>query len=417
MSYQRFDPDLYDEHFDDGRPLDNEIDDSPRMLFDQDFELPPAHELPISNEIVGDDEVMVGAEQEAIVRTLERARDNRRPCPPMKAVDPQAPLEPDLLGEAVAAAPGGPYPMAISLIEKHRAAGTPRIVRVDTEADYEAFRTLGSPERTALLQHLIQLEDKVAAHLADPSAHDRDAVVRDLGETAALSDAVEAAEADKKIPLRMPKHFDGLLEGWHQGGMAASTMILPRKDGSRCFVTASERVKKGELEAAKAAVEAGVPAAAIVGYLPAIGASLASADAMKALASGAEDLLRRPEAQGRASFLVRLDPQVSPAIFALAELCCLAQAGQAQAAGEWNQLAAAAPGPVRQAMAEILAALKPQATSLGGEVADFFQGLWAKIRHLFGGGPHKVPAPVLPPPAQKTLPVPAQKALPLRAMA
>lgn len=406
MSYNEFAPRVFDEHDDDGRGLTNEIDDSPRML---------PHRVEQSNisEIVGA-EVMVGLEQEAIVRTLKRARDNRRPCPPMKAVSIDAPFEQDVLGEAVAAASGGPYPMTLSLIEKYRAAGTPRIVRLDTEAEYEAFRTLQSPERTALLSRLVQLEHKVAAHLADPSAHDRADLNADLEDSAMLGEALEWVEAEKLIPLRMPRHFDGLMEQWHEGGMSGSTMILPHEDGGRWFATASESCKKGELEAAKAAAEARVPAAAIVGFLPAIGASLAGADAMKAVASGAAGLLQRPEAKGKSSFLVRLDPQTSPAVFALGELCCLAQAGSPQALAEWQQLAAAAPLPVKQAMGEILAQLKPQAqTSLGGAVGDFFHNLWAKIRHLFGGGQHaqdkELQALAAGPPVR------AQKALPAKA--
>lgn len=381
--YNDFTPSVFDEHDDDGRALDVEL--------------------------IGNTEIL-GAEQEAIVRTIKRCRDNRRSCPPMKAVDLQAPLERDHLGEAIEAAPGGPYPITVSLLEKHRAAGVPRIVQVHTEKDYQAFRDATSPERTALLARLVALEEKVAAHIADPEAHDRADIVADLADAVALGEAVEAVEEEKRIPLRMQRRFDGLLESWLDGGMVASTLILPHEDGGRWFVTAAESCDKGELEAAKAATEAGVPAAAIVGYLGAIGANLAAADAVKSIASGSDgnpgSILRRPEAKGHESFLVRLDPQVSPAVFALAELACLCQQGSAQACGEWNALAAAAPLPVRQAMGEILASLKAP-TSIGGAVADFFTGLWAKIRRLFTGSGAALAAPpnpsALPPAGVKQL--------------
>ena len=177
--------------------------------------------------------------------------------------------------------------------------------------------------------------------------------------------------------------------------MAGSTLILPHEDGGRWFATAAESCEKGELEAAKAAAEANIPAIAIVGYLPALGASLAAADAVKSIASGADgpgSILRTPEAKGKTSFVKRLDPQVSPTLFALGELACLCKAGDPKALAEWNALAQAAPLPVQQAMGEVLATLKAPATSLGGKIGelpgkirDAFMGLWNKIRARFGG--------------------------------
>lgn len=379
--HDQFDPDLFDEHDGDGRGLDNEIDDSPRMGFAPDEE----HEQGNISEIVGG--AMMGLEQDAILLTLGRARDTRRPCPPMKAVDLDAPLpdEDDLLG---AIASPDAFPITAGLMEAWQKAARPRIVRVDTEESYQAFRDAGSPERLALLSRLAELEGKLHAHLTDPDAHNPE-VEEDLADAQALA----AADDAKQIPLRMPRHFDGLMEAWHQGDMAAASMLLPRRDGGRWVATTAEPLKKGELEAAKAAAEAGVPAAAIVGYLTAIGATLSAADGLKALASGADDkpgtILKRPEAHGTAPFMVRLESQASPAIFALGELLCLCQAGNAQACSEWNRLAQGAPLPVRQAMGEVLLALKPPAsgvTAIGGAVGDFFKDIWHKVRGLFGGG-------------------------------
>ena len=55
---------------------------------------------------------------------------------------------------------------------------------------------------------------------------------RDVADAAEMHDAVDSIEAGKQIPLRMPQHFDGLMESWHEGGMAASSMVLPRADGT-----------------------------------------------------------------------------------------------------------------------------------------------------------------------------------------
>lgn len=418
-----YEPRVFDEHDDDGRGLDNEIDDSPRMGFD----LMDEYELANESEIVGC--LMGQVEQEAILHTLARARDNRRPCPPMVAVDLDAPLpaEQDLIG---ATASPEAFPITAQLIEAYKAAGKPRIVRIDTEESYEAFRDSGSPERLEMLARVAKLEGALFDHLTDADAHNPD-VAEELEEAQGLA----AAEEAKRIPLRMPKRFDGLIEAWHQGDMAAASMLLPRPDGGRWVATVSAPLKQGELEAAKAAAEAGVPAAAIVGYLPAIGATLAAANALKPLAAGADDkpgtILRRREAGGTQPFMVRLEPQVSPAIFALGELLCLCQAGNARACDEWNRLAAQAPGPVKQAMGEIQAAMKPQATTVGGAVGDFFGGLWQKIAGFFAGEAAQPVAkpvqPARPQPVQAQaqavraqLPrgvVAARKALPQRASA
>jgi hypothetical protein len=381
-----FRPLVFDEHDDDRRGLDNEIIDDPLA-----FGFPGAEQSNTAE--------ILGAEQEAILRTLARARDNRRPCPPMRAVDLDAPLseEEDVLGAEAEA-----YPLFQQLLEAWRQAGKPRIVRVDTEADHQAFRDSSSKERLALLERMARLEEELHDHLLDPDAHSP-------GSAEALqeAEALAAAEEQKRIPMRMPKHFDGLMEQWHERGMAQGAMLRPRPDNrGRWVVTATEAVKKGELEAAKAATEAGVPAAAIVGYLCGIGASLAAADATKSLAAGAVSLLSRPEARGERSFLVRLDPQVSPAVFALAELCRLCDEGDAQACAEWNRLAAAAPAPLREAMAQVKDAVRGR-TAIGGAVSDFFEGLWSKIRAFFRGSNA----------APRALPAPAQKALPQRASA
>lgn len=389
-STDEFRPLVFDEHDDDRRGLDNEIIDDP-LAFGF-----PGDEQSNTAEILG-------AEQEAILRTLARARDNRRPCVPMCAVDIDAPLpqeDPVLVG-----ADADAYPLFQQLLEAYRQSSKPRFVRVDTEEDHQAFRDSSSNERLALLERMASLEEQLHDHLLDPDAHSP-------GSAEALeeAEALAAAEEQKRIPMRMPRHFDGLMEQWHERGMAQGAMLLPRPDKrGRWVVTATEAVKKGELEAAKAATEAGVPAAAIVGYLCGIGASLAAADATKSLAAGAVSILSRPEARGERSFMVRLQPQVSPAIFALAELCSLCDGGDAQACAEWNRLAAAAPAPLREAMSQVKDAVRGR-TAIGGAISDFFEGVWSKIRNFFSGGGSDKPAP-------RALPAPAQKALPQRASA
>ena len=119
---------------------------------------------------------IVGA---VIARVIEKARDNRQPCPPMKAVSVDTPEQDDddygltdvvvgaaklkkvktpppkskLLDSNFVTGDGGidlgadvdPFPLTTKLLLRAGAAMEPRIVRVDTEASYKAFRTESSP--------------------------------------------------------------------------------------------------------------------------------------------------------------------------------------------------------------------------------------------------------------------------------
>ena len=362
---------------------------------------------------------LLGAAQVAVRRTIEKARDNRQPAAPLRAVAPDEEEGAAEADEIMADLCGGPgeseFPITTALMKKFGGeSGPPCFVRMDTEDSYAAFRADGSPEMAAFLLRIVEVERKLADHLSDPRAHETPAPALEgaIREVNHLQAEAEAAEADKRIPLRMPKHMSGLIEAWHQDGLVGASMLLPRSDGGRWVVTCAEPAERGQYEAARAATEAGVPASLIVGYLPAIGLTLGASNAIKRLAGGAESILRRPEAQRRAPFAVRLEPKDSPALFALGTLARRCTQGDSMACEEWSRLQAQAPVPIRQAMSEIAARIKaaPAQVQVGGagaKVRGFLDGLWAKMqRALFGED-----VPALPPPAAPP------KALPARAAA
>jgi hypothetical protein len=234
------------------------------------------------------------------------------------------------------------------------------------------------------------------------------AIQGDIADLKHMGAEVAAIEEQKRIPLRMPKHFNGLVDAWREGDFAVASIVIPGADGDPRIVTAMEPVEKGMLEAAKAATESGAPAAIIVGYIDEIGETLAAANVIKDLASASPSILKRPEARGREPFMIRLAPKTSPALFALAALSRMCVAGDAKACDEWNRLAAASPPVVKQAMAEILAVMKqPRAeasasVSLGG-ILDSARSYWDKVLAYLGLQP-KAPVLELPPAIRTALP-------------
>lgn len=358
---------------------------------------------------------IVGAAQAAVFKTVAKARDNRRPAPPLRAVsldeaeDDSSPM--DDCVEDICGAAEDAFPITAQLLQQYGAGGDARIVRVDTEESYKQFRTDGSPEMAALQRKVAEVEQRLVAHMADPGAHHgpAPAIRGDIAELRHMGAEVAAIEEQKRIPLRMPKHFNGLVDAWREGDFAVASLVIPGADGDPRIVTAMEPVEKGTLEAAKAATEAGAPAAIIVGYIDEIGETLAAANVIKELASASPSILKRPEARGRGPFMVRLAPKTSPALFALAALSRMCAAGDAKACDEWTRLSAASPPVVKQAMAEILAVMKQPrkasataSVSVGG-ILESARSYWDKALAYLGLAP-KAPALELPPAIRAALP-------------
>ncbi len=309
-------------------------------------------------------DIEIGAE-EAVARTVMKARDNRQPAPKMRAVDVDAPLR-DTAGEwavadvcigAALTTPGPePFPILTRLLQRAGAGMPPRFVRVDTEKSYQQFRTQNSPEMAELAQRVDGLARTIAAHMDDPHAHGR--LAEDVEDLTLLGAEVQAAEEAKVVDLRLPAHFHGRVRAWHEGGYSCASLVLPKADGGVWICTSLEPIQKGVAEMARAASDAGVPARAIVPVLPAMGTTLGAATVVKQVAAAAPALLRRPEAQGDAPFVVRIEPKAAPALCALCALLWLCHKGDPGACKEWDDLAAQATGSIRQAMGEAKQVLK-----------------------------------------------------------
>jgi len=303
----------------------------------------------------------------AAVKVIEKARDNRQPAPPMKAVDVDAPprVEEDwsltdvVIGAAVATGGVDPFPLTSALMLRCGVGCPPRFVRVDTEDSYRAFRAENSPELAALSDHVAQLEQRLSDHIVDPDAHsdleDDIATVTELGAEA------EVAEAQKRVDLWLPKRYDGLVTAWREGEFVCASLALPGSDGEVRICTSMEPVRKCVSEMARHAAEAGVPAATVVGVLPAMGCVLGAGTAIKEMAAAAPAILQRPEANTKASFMVRIEPKDNPALAALAMLVMACKAGDQQACDEWRRLGELSAPPVKQAMLEAVQLAKSAA--------------------------------------------------------
>jgi hypothetical protein len=299
----------------------------------------------------------------AIMRVVAKARDNRQPPPPMQAVDVDAPADDEdfgltdvMLGVAAATGDPDPFPLTSKFMQRAGAVTTPRIVRVDTEQSYRAFRTDSSPELSELRDRVDELAARLDRHITDPDAHS--AVADDIAEITEIGAAAEQAQADKRIELWMPKRFDGLVEAWRQGDHVCVSLALPGADGEIRVCTSMEPIRKCIAEMARHAAEADVPAATVVGVLPAMGCVLGAGTVIKEMAAAAPSILQRPEAAQAAPFVVRIEPRSNPALTALAMLVTACRNGDPQACAEWGKLGDLAPPPVKQAMGEAIQIVK-----------------------------------------------------------
>lgn len=312
--------------------------------------------------------VEIGA---AVRKVIKKARDNRMPAPKMRAVpvgdtSQGVYLEPRndwsltdvFIGVAEVTGNPDPFPMTSALMLRFGAGNEAgRVVRVDTEDSYKAFRADQSPEMAKLQASVADLQQRLLDHESDPNAHGL--TIDQVEELTLIGEEVDAAEDAKRITLYMPAHFDGLLEAWDGGDCICASIALPGADGKARIATSVEPKDKAIAEMARHAAEADVPGPAIVGMIPHMGCVLGAATAIKEMAAAAPSILAQPQAQGQAPFVVRIEPKASPALCALAALAVQCQNGNVQACTEWEALrSAAGNGPVAQAMGEAMALIK-----------------------------------------------------------
>lgn len=290
----------------------------------------------------------IGEEQvkAAVVKVVEKARDNRQPAPPMRAVDVDAPLEnengflSDIVIGATVAAPAAaePFPLLSQLLLRAGATVEPRVVRVDTEESYKQFRTSQSPELSAVKEKLEEHDES-------------DDIDDDISDLVMLGEEAQAVEAQKRVEMWMPTRFEGKVEAWKQGDKVFASIALPGCDGEVRICTAFEPMRKCVEEMMRHASETN-NGAAIVGVLPAMGCVLGAGTVMKEMAAAAPAILARPEAQVKMPFVVRIEPKTSPNLSALVMLAAAAKTGNTQAVSEWQKLASLSAPAVKSAMLE-----------------------------------------------------------------
>ena len=306
----------------------------------------------------------IGVAGAALMKVVEKARDNRQPAPPMQAVDIDAPMPDDddggltetCIGAAEASGNPDPFPLLSQLLLRAGAGMEPRLVRVDTEESYKAFRAEHSPEMAELSEKVDEVSRRLDAHMHDPEAHS--ALADDIEDLTAMGAEVQASEDEKRVDLWMPKRFDGLVSAWREGDFVCASMVLPGMDGEVRICTSLEPVRRCVAEMSRHAAEAGVPASTVVGVLPAMGCVLGAGTLLKEMAVAAPSILQRPEAAHKGPFMVRIEPKTNPAITALMMLAYMCRDGNQQACTEWQNLGALSPPAVKQAMMEALQLVK-----------------------------------------------------------
>jgi hypothetical protein len=346
----------YDAQYEIGANTEIGFDDEEGEFSPEGDYLPGRHEIGANIEIGGNTEIGAAL---AIRSVLMKARDNRQPAPPMKALDVDAPerdseddwaLAETCIGAAAATGELDPFPLLSSLMQRCGTGMPPRIVRVDTQESYEAFRAAGSPEMAEFRERLVELERKLSAHTRDPYAHER--IADEVDDLTWLGAEADKALAEKRVEVQLPPGFAGKHDAWVDEDDIWASLKIPHEDGDVWWLTSVEPLDKSIREASHHAADAGVSASTVVGAIPAIGEVLGAATAIKEMVAAVPSILKRPEAKGREPFVIRVEPKMSPALCALTLLAVECGKGNGQACEEWNRLSAVAPAQVRQAMAE-----------------------------------------------------------------
>ncbi len=352
-SYSHYAASVYDES---NRPTQYEIGGFDAE--DESMDFASRVELGGNIEIGGN--VEIGAL--ALRKVVEKARDNRQPAPPMTAVDVDAPSravedEWTLMDTCIGAADAGlgDFPLLAKLMQRCGAMAGGRLVRVDTEESYKAFRAGNSPELAAFHERLQDFEARLNAHARDPYAHDR--LADEVEDLTWLGAEADRAAAERKLAFSVGPGYEGKHDEWLDDESVCVSLKLPAPDGSVRWVTSAEPVAPGANEAAAAAADANVPASVILGMLPAIGANLSAGTAMKEMASAAPAILARPEITSKAPFFVRVEPKSSPSLCALAALAVACKTDP-RACDEWTRLASTGHPVVRRAMTEAVEVAK-----------------------------------------------------------
>lgn len=310
----------------------------------------------------------------AIRALITKVRDNRQPCPPLKAVrenepfpdwyQSQTPIHLSNVVLGAAAVELDPYPLLTKLMLRYGVAIEPRFIRVDTRESYDVWQAQHSPELAQLRNQLNQLAYRLQQHVLDPRAHDlsmenldnTDVLGHGQSDVLGLMEKVEA----KQIDMWLPENMKNKMWAWQEGDQVCTSILLSGPKGKLCICTSLDPIQKYYEEMTRAAIEANIPGSAIVDVLPSMSAVLGAGTVGKELLGGAVSTLAHPaltEPGAEAGLMLRLEPRECPAMSALFALAKECQAGDTQACAEWQRIVRdvkMAARPVGQALEEVM---------------------------------------------------------------
>jgi hypothetical protein len=230
----------------------------------------------------------------------------------------------------------------------------PKMVRVDSEDSYEAFREARrAPYVARLEQRLQDLEDhfrehvydrhgggRVAAleaaferHVSDPNAHNR----------AILGALEETSNAGTPIPLPLREARQGAIMCWRDGGEILCSVRLPRQEGT-CVATTAVPVSRALEETLGAAIAANVPPEEILLVVPGLSQVLGGLALVPQLCRAAPEL-----SAARTPYVGVLVTPTDPALAAAMSLVQRCQKGDPRACAEAGALRYARHGLLRDA--------------------------------------------------------------------
>jgi hypothetical protein len=197
-------------------------------------------------------------------------------------------------------------------------APRPRVVRVDTEQSYAAWKNDRRAPYRAELARCVAERD--AQDGLNPDEH----VQR-------IEDAEQSViNCGEAVPLSLPPHARGKVKCWQEGNEIFASVCTRSADGSPRVITTSTTVQQHVEQVVGYATDAGVDPFVVVGILPVLAQVLGGGALVTQICRAAPAFTHRPNAIGY--FVVKANG--SPAIAAAMALLQKARGGDMDARGE-----------------------------------------------------------------------------------
>lgn len=239
-----------------------------------------------------------------------------------------------------------------------QAQSRPRVVRIDTENSYGEF--VCESALRELERRLEALEARFDDHLEDSHAHQRSAreevvgAVKSIATLRAAKSADDAANAMPTVPVELPPFAEGKVKCWKDGDTVVCSMRFQAADGKARMATMAAKPKLDGAEVAGCLVKSKLDPVTLLGILPEVADVACAKRLVKEVAGAALKNHRRVDVFGMDDEPLLLpveDQDISAPLAAFMDLEQRADAGDVQAAKEYDAIKKAAETPTGRKVA------------------------------------------------------------------